>query len=263
MLKAGFKLSEARVLITNDDGIRAPGIQLLTDLISPYVKEVFVVAPENEQSGTSHTTTTKNLLRLKDYGNNTYSLTGTPPDCILFALSEIMRDTPPSIVFSGINSGQNIAEDVHYSGTVAACFEASLAGIPAIALSQENLQDIPTDFSPSQAILIDTINMLIADSWPDNCLMSVNIPHKPVDHLLPLMPARLGRRTIGVDFTKNYDPRGHAFYWSAWSPYVSADAEAAPDTDIDLLRKGHVTVTPIQVDPTHQEGLFHLRRRLS
>ena len=263
MLKAGFDLSRARVLITNDDGIHASGIQLLEELVRPLVREVVVVAPETEQSGVSHATTTKRPLRLKQYGDRRYSLTGTPPDCVLFALAEIMRECPPDLVLSGINDGQNVAEDVHYSGTVAACFEAGLAGIPALAFSQERTRGEEVDFSPARKNLVEALHHLTSMAWPDNVLMSVNFPCQLAEggHA-PLMPARLGRRVKGISFQKGEDPRGRPFYWNAWTPDVDTYVDGAPDTDLAMLRAGFSTVTAVRIDPTDGEGMSLLRRTL-
>src|SRR6267143_6149828 len=137
-------LATCRILISNDDGIESPGIKLLQQIARDLCADVWVVAPEQEQSGASHSLTTRHPLRLREVGRQRYAVDGTPTDCVLVAVKRLLRDRPPDLVLSGINGGSNVGEDLTYSGTVAAAMEATLLGIPAMALSQDyHGPDIP------------------------------------------------------------------------------------------------------------------------
>src|SRR5882672_6361556 len=137
MAEGHVEIGKHRILISNDDGIEAPGIKLLEKIARGLSSDVWVVAPELEQSGASHSLTTRRPLRLQEVGHQRYSVDGTPTDCVLLAVKRLLRDHPPDLVLSGINGGSNVGEDLTYSGTVAAAMEATLLGIPAMALSQD------------------------------------------------------------------------------------------------------------------------------
>src|SRR5919206_2476347 len=140
---------KCRILISNDDGIRSPGIQVLEKIAREFSSDVWVVAPEMEQSGASHSLTTRRPLRLNEVGERRYAVDGTPTDCVLLAVKKLLRDRLPDLVLSGINGGSNVGEDLTYSGTVAAAMEATLLGIPAMALSQDFRDGEPVPWNTS------------------------------------------------------------------------------------------------------------------
>src|SRR5229473_3384573 len=156
---------KCRILISNDDGIASPGIKLLEKIARGLSNDVWVVAPELEQSGASHSLTTRRPLRLQEVGRQRYSVDGTPTDCVLLAVKRLLRDHPPDLVLSGINGGSNVGEDLTYSGTVAAAMEATLLGIPAMALSQDyrNGRDIP--WQTSETFAPEVIRRLLRLPW--------------------------------------------------------------------------------------------------
>ncbi|MCW9040121.1 MAG: 5'/3'-nucleotidase SurE, partial [Rhodospirillales bacterium] len=187
MFDAPMDLSKARVLIANDDGILAPGLILLERIMKKACKEVWVVAPETEQSGAGHSLSLRRPLRLRKISPRRFAVDGTPTDCVLMAVREVMKDNPPDLVLSGINLGANLGEDVTYSGTVAACFEGTLLGIPSIALSQIYGRRLGVKWTVAEHHLLTTVRALLSQPWPKNVLMNVNFPsvanHKDVKGL--------------------------------------------------------------------------------
>lgn len=262
MLKAPLTLSKARVLITNDDGLDAPGITLLHELVRPLVAEVVVCAPEWEQSGSSHTATISRPLRLRQAGEGMYGVDGTPADCVIMGIAEVMKGRKPDLVLSGINNGANQGEDVNYSGTLAACFEATLMGVPAIGFSQDKAYGGPANFEVARHWLVAVLQRLVSQPWPEGVLMSVNFPHVASDDVKGIVPARLGRKMTGAGMVSGVDPRGHSYYWNDWRSDGPKTVDCGSDTDIGALAEGYIPVTPITVDPTHAEGLSLLKRVL-
>lgn len=258
MLKSPFNLSQARVLLTNDDGIDAPGIALLQELVRPLVGELFVCAPEMEQSGSSHVATISRPLRLRHAGSNMYCVDGTPADSVIMGIAEVMKDKRPDLVLSGINNGANLGEDVNYSGTLAACFEATLMGVPAIGFSQEKPYGQSAGFDAARGWLEQVLTRLVSHPWPDGVIMSVNFPAVSADAVTGIIPTRLGRKMQGVNMVPGVDPRGHSYYWNAWRSDMPKTVDCGPDTDIGALEAGAVSVTPLTVDPTHRQALVAL-----
>lgn len=258
MLKAPLVLSRARVLLTNDDGVDAPGIALLHELVRPLVAEVVVCAPEHEQSGSSHTSTISRPLRLRRTGEDMYAVDGTPADSLIMGISEVMKGRRPDIVLSGINNGANLGEDVNYSGTLAACFEATLMGVPAIGFSQDKEYGQPANFAVARAWLAEILTRLVSQPWPSDVVMSVNFPH--TENVTGVTATRLGRKAQGVSMVQGVDPRGYNYYWNSWRYDDPKTVDCGPDTDIGTLATGGISVTPLTVDPTHAEGLGILRR---
>ena len=263
MLKQALTLKTARVLLVNDDGIDAPGIEVLANIVRPLVGQMIVVAPEHEQSGCGHTVAIARPLRIMERGPGRYAINGTPPDCVLIGANEIMKEAKPDLVLSGINKGRNVAEDVHYSGTLAACYEAGIMGLPAIAFSQHILPGEPVSFEAAQGWLASVLQKLIAAPWPGECLMNVNFPARPAVQIREVAVTRLGRISQGYDFQKGVDPRGQPYYWNSWRGDIIDAVDAAPDTDFAALMGGAVSVTPIKIDQTEHAALDAVRRMIN
>src|SRR5579863_10225718 len=176
MFDTPLDLAAARILISNDDGINAPGLKLLAKVARALCPDVWVVAPETEQSGASHSLTITRPLRIRRLNPRRYAVDGTPTDCVLLAVNAIMKDKRPTLLLSGINAGANLGEDISYSGTVAAAMEATLLEIPAIAFSQhyESRRAIPWKTAEAHAAAV--IRRLTASPWPRNTLINVNFP---------------------------------------------------------------------------------------
>lgn len=250
-------LSKLRILVSNDDGIHAPGIKVLERIAKSISKDVWVVAPESEQSGVAHSLTLHEPLRVRKLGAKRFSVNGTPTDCVLMAAKIIVpRKKPVSLVLSGINGGLNLAEDVTYSGTVAATMEGTLLQIPSIALSL----DIPAGkegrWETVEHHAPGIIRKLLKINWPDDTLLNLNFPNLPADKVKGVKVAPLGRRQINEKVTKRVDPMGRSYYWVG-AP--NQDDFDRPGVDIVWLREGYITVTPLSIDLTNFRMLEQIR----
>ncbi len=269
MLKAPLDLKSACVLISNDDGVNAPGLKRLVKIATAIAKEVWVVAPEDEQSGTGHSLTLRRPLRIRKIGPRRFAVDGTPTDAVLLAVNRIMKDKRPDLVLSGINQGANVGEDMTYSGTIAAAMEATLFGIPAIALSQYMAGETfvgggDVNWSASEAYAAEVIKKVVTVDWPRDVLMNVNFPPISANDVTGIEITREGRRKIGDDIREGADPRGRPYYWIG--PQQSAP-HYAKGTDLDAVQRGAVSVTPLSIDLTHRptmralQGMFDGRKR--
>ena len=247
-----------RILITNDDGLGAAGFGVLERLARRLSDDVVACAPETEQSGASHSLTIHRPLRLREAGAHRYTVDGTPTDCVLLAVNHLMADAKPDLVLSGVNHGFNAGEDVTYSGTIAAAMEATLLGIPAIALSQE-IGDGPIDFAAAEQHGPDLVRRLIDVGWPDGVVVNINFPARPVDAIRGIRVLRHGNRKIGDQLMQRIDPRGRTYFWIG----TQRNGAVVPDTDVDALGQGFVTVTPLDLDLTHYPSVEALGRVFS
>jgi 5'-nucleotidase len=245
-------LDSARILISNDDGIHAAGIKILEKIALTLTDDVWVCAPETEQSGASHSLTIHRPLRARRYDTRHYSIDGTPTDCVMLAMNKILADRRPDLVLSGINHGANIGDDVTYSGTIAAAMEAALLGVRAIALSQRVEDGMPVSFAAPEAMAANLIRRIAASPWPEGVLVNVNFPSVPPDDVGPVRVVGHGRRKLGDDLHERFDPRGRAYFWIG--PLRTGDAPTA-DTDIAVVEGGGVSVTPLSLDLTHWSSL--------
>lgn len=255
-----LNLRQARVLLSNDDGHDAPGLAVLRRIAEALSDDVWVVAPESEQSGAGHSLTLRRPLRIRERGPRSYSVDGTPTDCVLLAVNQIMRDCRPDLVLSGVNRGANLGEDVTYSGTIAAAFEATILGVPAIAFSQEVTADGEVDWRAAEAHLGALTERLVARGWPRNTLINVNFPPVPADVVIGVAVTSQGRRKIGDHITKALDPRGRDYYWIGEMRLAEA---AAPGTDVAAIADDAISVTPIDLNFTDHASLADLGRTLA
>src|SRR6185437_783773 len=231
---------KCRILISNDDGIRSPGIRILEKVARELSDDVWVVAPEQEQSGASHSLTTRRPLRLTEVGTRRYWVDGTPTDCVLLAVKKLLRDHPPDLVLSGINGGSNVGEDLTYSGTVAAAMEATLLGIPAMALSQDFHDGEPIPWETGEAFGPDVIRRLLRQPWPATTLFNINFPPCPPAKAAGLAVTSQGKRAIADNLTEAVDPRGRPYYWIG---PVRETGGAEPGTDVAALAEQKVSIT--------------------
>src|SRR5215472_17674695 len=220
-----------RILISNDDGIDAPGIKLLEKIARQLSDDVWVVAPEMEQSGAGHSLTTRRPIRLIEVGARRYIVDGTPTDCVLLALKRLLRDRRPSLVLSGINAGGNIAEDITYSGTCAAAMEATLFGVPAIALSQEYRDRNAIPWGVAEAFAAEAIRRVVAaaDPWPEDTCLNINFPAVSPSMVRGFAVTQQGKRVLGDNIDEGTDPRGRHYYWIGPSQMRGG---AEPGTDL-------------------------------
>ena len=244
---APFDISRARILVSNDDGIHAPGLKVLERIARSLSKDVWVVAPESEQSGASHSLTVRTPLRIRRVSTRRYAVNGTPTDCVLLGALQILKDKRPDLVLSGINPGGNMAEDVGYSGTVAAAMEGVLLGCRAVAMSQIATQDGPLHWRTAEHFGIRIVRQLAAAPWPRDVLVNVNFPDRPVTDVEGIEITRQGRRRLQERITEAFDPFGRPYYWIG-TPRL--DRPSKEPTDIAACSRGFVSVTPLHHDHT-------------
>ncbi len=264
MLKAPFNLKKARILLSNDDGIDAPGLKILETITRTLSDDVWVVAPLTEQSATGHSLTLRRPLRILKQGKNKFAVDGTPTDCVLLAVNQIMKEWKPDLVLSGINQGRNVGEDMTYSGTIAAAMEATLFGIPAIALSQnmnnvdfrERRGKVTRKYATAIAYAAQVIRKVTQVSWPRDVLMNVNFPAASKTPVAGIEVTREGRGKVGDEIIENKDPRGNSYYWIGAQ---QAASDHPKGTDLHAVENGFVSVTPVSLDMTHEPTIKILK----
>ncbi len=247
-----------RILVTNDDGIHAPGLALLEEIARTFTEEVWVVAPESDQSGASHSLTLRRPLRLRHIGPRHFAVDGTPTDCVLLALQHVIPE-PVDLVLSGVNQGGNLGEDVTYSGTVAAAMEGTLLGVRSIALSQVYEDPHPVEWGTARRFAPELIARLWAVDWGEGVLINVNFPARAPTQVRGVAVTRQGRRKIGDQLVERIDPRGEPYIWIGAARREEADVAG---TDLWAVARGYVSVTPVRLDLTAEAALSHLRRAL-
>ena len=251
-----MELEQARILIANDDGIHASGIQVLERIAKTLTEDVWVVAPENEQSGAAHSLTIARPLRIRRRDERHFSVDGTPTDAVLLAVNQILKDRKPDLVLSGVNRGGNLGEDVTYSGTVAAAMEGTLLGIRSIALSQVPDPDGPTKWKTAEHFAPGIIKRLWSGTWPPSVLINVNFPDLPVEQVKGARVGRQGRRKIGAALLERHDPRGRPYYWI---DSARAEEPTREGTDLALINQGIISVTPLYMDFTYEPMISPLK----
>lgn len=252
----GLDLSRCRVLLCNDDGIDAPGIRLLERIVRDLAGEMWVVAPEREQSATSHALTINAPLRIRHIDERVYAVDGTPTDAVLLALRHIMAGAPPDLVITGINRGGNIGYDVSYSGTVGAALEAVFCGVPAIALSQNTLPGGEAKWITAESFAAETLRRIAACGWPEDCVVNVNFPDVLPDAVRGTAVTRLGFRKPGGEIVTGRDPANKPYVWI--STKRETRGEPAKGSDVAATNEGLITVTPVRIDPTDDEAVVAL-----
>lgn len=240
------------ILLSNDDGIHAPGLRVLAEHLAG-VGELTVVAPDRNRSGASHSLTLGRPLRVERMQPGWYSVDGTPTDCVHLAITGLL-DRAPDIVISGINAGANLGDDTLYSGTVAAAMEGRFMGLPAIAVS--NVEHNAQHYDSSAAVILRLLAELEGHPLPRFSILSVNVPDLPYTDLQGFEITRLGHRHIAEGVVKTTDPRGRTIYWIG---AAGAEEDAGPGTDFHAVNQQRVSITPLQADLTNHAALSELR----
>jgi 5'-nucleotidase len=247
-----------RILVTNDDGIHAPGLPVAEKIARALSDDVWIVAPENEQSGASHSLTLALPLRLRKIDERKFAVSGTPTDCVLMAAAHLMKDTPPALLLSGVNRGSNLADDVTYSGTVAGAMEGCAIGIPSIALSQtysfEDRHDVPWDCAEKHGPAV--IRKLVEAGWPEDVLININFPDCAAEAVKGVEVTEQGKRdlqTAALD--RRVDARGVPYFWIG---FRRTRQISPPGTDLAAIGEKRISVTPLQLNLTD----FRVRDRL-
>ena len=239
-----------RVLVSNDDGVDAPGIAVLSNRLGE-MGEVTVVAPDRDRSGASNSLTLDAPIRALRLDEHRWRVAGTPTDCVHLALSGLL-DHEPDIVVSGINNAANLGDDVIYSGTVSAAMEGRFLGLPAIAVSLVTRDHVGKHFDSAAEAVLLLMRRLLVDPLPADTILNVNVPDRPWNDIRGLQVTRLGRRHRSAPCIAQLDPRGRPIYWIG-PPGDAADD--GPGTDFAAVRDGYVSITPIHVDLTRFQAL--------
>lgn len=250
-----------RILVTNDDGINAPGLEVLEEIAAQFSEDVWVCAPAEEQSGAGHSLTLTRPVRLRKHGERRFSVSGTPTDSVMMALRKVMPG-PPDLVLSGVNRGANLGDDITYSGTVSAAIEGALAGVRAIALSQvysrEGMgDDVP--FSAAREWGPKVIAPLLDAPMPERTLININFPPVPASAVKGIRVVRQGFHDYARgSVVEGRDPRGFRYYWFGLD---AIEHTLDHGTDLEAIDEGYVAVTPLQLDLTHYSSLGILAER--
>lgn len=245
-----------RVLLTNDDGIDAPGLRMLEEVAAELSRDVWVVAPEHDQSGTSHSISLHAPIRYSNQGRQRFGVSGTPGDCVVMAVRHLMIDAPPTLVLSGINRGANLGVETVFSGTVGAAMTALLLGLPSIALSQAFSDREAVRWDTARALAPDVIRRLLAAGWSNQACLNVNFPDVPPDKAGPLTRSRQGAGLVkNINVVPRVDPRGFTYHWLQFHREPFADTE---DSETAVVASGRIAVTPLQFERTNEAAFSQL-----
>jgi 5'-nucleotidase len=251
-----------RILLTNDDGIHAPGLGVLEEIARALSDDVWVVAPESDQSGVSHSLSLNDPLRLREIGPRHFAVRGTPTDCVIMGVRYILQDRIPALVLSGVNRGQNTAEDVTYSGTIAGAMEGTILGIASIAMSQAygpTTRERPhwetaTRHGP------ELIREVLAEGLPRDVLVNVNFPDCAPDEVKGIAVTAQGKRNQEMlRIEARHDGRGNPYYWLAFAR--GASPRPSGGTDLSAIADKRIAITPLRLDLTDEPFMTRLARR--
>jgi 5'-nucleotidase len=245
-----------RILLTNDDGIHAKGLAALEAIARALSEDVWVCAPETERSGASRSLTLAEPLRVRRLEPRRFAVQGTPTDCVMLAVQELIEGRRPDLLLSGVNRGLNVAEDVTLSGTVAGAMEGMAVGLPSIALSQMVgvfRGDERADFAVAEHFGPDLVRRLIEVGWGADVILNVNFPLGPVSAVTGIEATRQGERDMRTRFAeRRTDLRGREYYWLG---FHQAQSLPEPGTDLRAANEGRISVTPLHINLTHETAL--------
>jgi 5'-nucleotidase len=249
-----------RILITNDDGVHAEGLEICVEVARELSSDVWIVAPEMDQSGVAHALSLSDPLRLREIDERRFAVKGTPTDCVILATRHVLKGEKPNLVLSGVNRGQNVAEDVLYSGTVAGAMEGAMLGVPAVALSQaygpEGRDRIHWDCARKHSVAV--LRKLLDAGIPRGTLFNVNFPHCPAESVTGIEATAQGQRDqalLSIDERK--DGRGNTYFWLGFARGLT---KPRPGTDMAALEQKRISVTPLQLNLTNQGLLEDVAR---
>lgn len=240
-----------RILVSNDDGVLAPGIRILANELADMA-EVVVLAPDRNRSGASNSLSLTKPIRIRHLENGYYSVEGTPTDCVHLALTGFI-ESQVDIVVSGINEGANLGDDVLYSGTVAAAMEGRYLGLPAIAVSL--VGEASQHYDTAAIIAKQLVKKLMNNKLPAQTILNVNVPDLPLDKIKGIQVTRLGTRHAAEPIVKSFDPRGREMYWVG---PPGSEADGGIGTDFYAINNAYVSITPLHLDMTHYKMFDHL-----
>ena len=241
------------ILVTNDDGIHAPGLQEVYKK-SQLLGKAVILAPEHDNSAASHSLTMNRPLRVREIEENIFSINGTPTDCITIGIGKILPQKP-DLVISGINPGPNLGDDVSYSGTVSAAIEATMLGIPSIAVSLA-AESEPYHYETAGGFIVDLAGLILGKGLPKDTLLNVNVPNTTTDRIAGVAFTRRGRRLYEDAIKETFDPWGRKHYWIGGG---TPSFDAGENTDSAAISVNKISIMPMHLDPTNYEALKLLR----
>ncbi|MCX7898771.1 MAG: 5'/3'-nucleotidase SurE [Methylocystis sp.] len=248
-----------RILITNDDGVHAPGLAVAEEIARAFTDDIFIIAPEFEQSGVSHSLSLNDPLRLREISPRHYAVKGTPTDCVIMGVRKLMLDAPPDFIISGVNCGQNVAEDITYSGTIAGAMEGTILGIPSIALSQvydffAGKRVVHWDCARQHGAAI--MRKLLDAGIPRDVLINVNFPNCLPEQVAGVAVTMQGRRSNDImKIEDRKDGRGNSYHWIS---FQRGSFKPGPGTDLMALEQKKISVTPLMIDFTNHPAVTKL-----
>lgn len=249
-----------RILLTNDDGVHAEGLAALERIARRLTDDVWIAAPEREQSGASRALTLSEPLRVRKLDARRFAISGTPTDCVMLGIEELLKDRRPDLVLSGVNRGHNTAEDVTMSGTVAGAIQGMALGVPAIALSQALAvfhDDEVAHYETAEAFGPGIIERLLEAGWPKDVVLNINFPNRPPGKVEAVEVTRQGFRDIhNMRAEKRTDLRGRDYYWMG---FTHRRPEVEAGTDLAAVLAGRISVTPLHIDLTHMPTVHQLK----
>jgi 5'-nucleotidase len=251
-----------RILVTNDDGIHSPGLDVAEKIARAMSDDVWVVAPETEQSGASHSLTLTFPLRLRKISERRFAVSGTPTDCVMMAALHVLKDHPPGLVLSGVNSGSNLAGDVTYSGTIAGAMEGCALGISSIALSQAVDDDVreKIDWSPGEAHGPGLVRRLVESGWPEGTLINVNFPGCAAADVTGVELVPQGQYDLqSTEIQERHDVRSRPYYWIGMRRRKTAPPQ---ESDLGAVHANKIAVTPLHMNLTDMAVLDKMRQKL-
>ncbi|MEQ8177590.1 MAG: 5'/3'-nucleotidase SurE [Amphiplicatus sp.] len=241
-----------RILCTNDDGIHARGLESLVKIARELSDDVWVVAPHEEQSGAARSLTLANPIRVREYDKRRFSLSGTPTDAVMIAVTRLLGDKKPDLVLSGVNNGQNIADDVTFSGTIAGALQGMTLGIPSIALSLARFSRENARWATPEAHGAQIIRRLLEAGWPADVVVNVNFPDRDPDDIADIEVTAQGQRDAFSLYTEEReDLRGGKYFWFGFSGKLS---DPPAGTDLKAIYDGKISITPLHLALTHEES---------
>ena len=252
-----------RILITNDDGINSPGLAALERIAANFSDDIWVVAPELDQSGLAHSLSLNDPLRLRKISDRHYAVHGTPSDCVIMAIRRLLADGKPDLVLSGINAGANLAEDVTYSGTVAGAIEGTMLGVRSIAVSQayayyQDERVVP--WETAEKLAPDIIRKLLDFGFPEGVFYNLNFPNCAADAVDGIAVTHQGKLAHALHVDARRDGRNLPYYWLM---YRRAPTAAGPGSDVEAVEKGMISVSPLHIDMTAHDLHDSLDRHFS
>ncbi|MBB5519488.1 5'/3'-nucleotidase SurE [Amphiplicatus metriothermophilus] len=241
-----------RILCTNDDGVHARGLESLVKIARALSDDVWVVAPQEEQSGAARSLTLAHPIRVRKYDDRRFAVSGTPTDAVMMAVSKLLADRRPDLVLSGVNNGQNLAEDVTFSGTIAGALQGMTLGVPSIALSLARFSRETARWATPETYGPGIIRRLLDVGWPQDVVVNVNFPDRDPDDVAGVEVTRQGQRDAFSLYTEErQDLRGGTYYWFGFSDRLSDPPEG---TDLRAVYEGRISITPLHLALTHADS---------